>query len=107
MYKKLIEEGKGHWIEHPSFGRIFQPDLSHVPAELLRPAPVDHIKRIEREAEANAEANAAKTEWMEKQLQSVQIDTDQVFDEDQNGVKLQEQINRLQSIPKRKEESKR
>ena len=104
LYRKLIEEGKGEWIEHPAFGKIFQPDLSCVPAELLRPAPVDQVKRMERKRDTQPEANP---EWMEKQLQSVQIDTQQVNQEDQGGIKLQEQITRLQSIPKRKEEARR
>lgn len=24
LYRKLIEEGKGVWIEHPTFGKVFQ-----------------------------------------------------------------------------------
>merc|ERR1712130_101881 len=64
LYRKLIEEGKGEWIEHPVFGKIFQPDLSCVPAELLRPAPVDQVKRMERKRDTQPEANP---EWMEKQ----------------------------------------
>ena len=72
LYRKLIEEGKGVWIEHPTFGKVFQPDLDHVPAELLRPAPVDQVKRIERK---RAEEKMSEPEWMEKQLRSIQIDT--------------------------------
>lgn len=72
LYRKLIEEGKGVWIEHPTFGKVFQPDLNHVPAELLRPAPVDQVKRIERSREAE---KISEPEWMEKQLRSIQINT--------------------------------
>ena len=72
LYRKLIEEGKGVWIEHPTFGKVFQPDLNHVPAELLRPAPVDQVKRIERSREAE---QISEPEWMEKQLRSIQINT--------------------------------
>ena len=77
LYRKLIEEGKGEWIEHPAFGRVFQPDLSCVPAELLRPAPVDQVKRIEKDVKQDPD-------WMAKQLRSVQIDTQVGDPEDMN-----------------------
>ena len=44
---------------------------------------------------------------MEKQLQSVQIDQTKVSQENDNDLRLQEQMSRLQSIPKRKEEFSR
>ena len=44
---------------------------------------------------------------MEKQLQSVQIDQTKVSQENDNDIRLQEQMSRLQSIPKRKEEFSR
>ncbi|CBY32981.1 unnamed protein product [Oikopleura dioica] len=100
LYRKLIEEGKGEWIEHPAFGRVFQPDLSCVPAELLRPAPVDQVKRIEKDVKQDPD-------WMAKQLRSVQIDTQVGDPEDMNQQRLQDQIGRLNSIPKRKEEYSR
>lgn len=77
-----------------------------MPSELLRPAPVDQVKRIEMQNKAEA-AERQKPEWLEKQLQSVQLDTGNIQEEDQNGKKLQESIKNLQSIPKRREEFSR
>ena len=67
---------------------------------------MDQVKRIEMQNKAEA-AERQKPEWLEKQLQSVQLDTGNIQEEDQNGKKLQESIKNLQSIPKRREEFSR
>ena len=55
-----------------------------------------------------AEEKISEPEWMEKQLRSIQINTKNMDEGDEEAnARLTEQIQKLQSIPKRKEEFER
>ena len=55
-----------------------------------------------------AEEKISEPEWMEKQLRSIQINTKNMDEGDEEAnARLAEQIQKLQSIPKRKEEFER
>ena len=62
------------------------------------------VKRMERK---RAEEKISEPEWMEKQLRSIQINTKATEGDDEANARLAEHIEKLQSIPKRKEEFER